>query len=332
MTIKNNAAASAAICVCLAAIALGFVVLPQQLLSAARDACTVAFTTLLPSIFPFMVIIDMLQHSCFSLVENSRLRYAFSVLFSFLGGFACGARMVCNMTREGIISKQSAAYVLCGTINSGPAFVVCAVGAGMLGSTYAGFCIYLSLVCASALNLIVFSRKIKLSSVSAPAKSSVCFGASLTYGIKGIASVCGVSVFFACVLAVLRAAIGFGKSADYALFALFDVTSACVSAAALPHAVFLCCAAVSVVSLTVLIQISVQTSALGISLKPFLLSRLLHMPLSLGILYLLLRASTALELTGIVYGAPSSAAFAAPPLVALLLFFALAGTSAALNP
>lgn len=143
--------------------ALAFMLLRFPFYSAegARKGISICLESLIPSLYPFMIISDIFVLS--SLAEMKlpffeRLcRFLFRlpasampvIFFSFIGGLPVGAKMSAQLYERGLITERQCARMLCFCVNPGPAFVISAVGSAMLGSEKTGLVIYISLVISS---------------------------------------------------------------------------------------------------------------------------------------------------------------------------------------
>ncbi len=65
------------------------------------------------------------------------------MLLSFLGGYPVGAKLLNNAVKRGEISSKRAGEMLGFCVNAGPAFIVTAVGSGMLNSVRLGYVLLL---------------------------------------------------------------------------------------------------------------------------------------------------------------------------------------------
>ena len=121
------------------------------------------YETVIPALFPFMVLSRLLLESpaagWFGLLLRPYTRLLglrgkkapAALLCGLLGGFACGAQAVDALYREGELGCGEAALLLVCTIGSGPGFIVGGVGALMLGRAGAGRLLLAAQVGASLL-------------------------------------------------------------------------------------------------------------------------------------------------------------------------------------
>lgn len=137
---------------------------------------SVCYETVIPALFPFLVLSRLLLESRAANALGLLLRpytrllglhspkAPTAMLCGVLGGFAGGAKAVDVLYRTGELTAAEAALLLVCTIGSGPGFVVSSVGALMLGSAGAGWLLLgaqlgASLVCGLAAALFVRLRK-----------------------------------------------------------------------------------------------------------------------------------------------------------------------------
>lgn len=164
---------------CLAAtissiFALLLIIIPTPALKGARDGLALCGNTVIPSLFPFLVVsafvigsgisenigrlFEPVCQKLFSISGSS----ATPLILGAIGGYPVGASAVTQTVLNGSISKKEASRLLCFAINSSPAFIIGAVGAGFLNSPTAGILLYVShLLTSFLIGLILKPRKTK---------------------------------------------------------------------------------------------------------------------------------------------------------------------------
>lgn len=194
-------------------------------MDAAKNAVELITYNLLPSLFPFFVLTNML-------VKAGKI----ALLSGFLCGYPAGAMACANLYQEGKLTKEESLRYSVFTSNAGPTFLVGAVGIGMCASKAIGFFL-LGIHFAAALTVAAFSfllMPVKKSinvkvthghpAVSVP-EPHIPFGTQLTDAIaaalKQIAIVCGYVLFFA-VLQGLLQAMGIQNAI---VFSLLEITT-----------------------------------------------------------------------------------------------------------
>lgn len=106
--------------------------------------------TLIPSLFPFMVLSAYLAESGLASAVGKYLqpvtRFLFRqpgcasavILMGFVGGYPAGAKTVSRLLEQGELTREQAGRLLCFCVSAGPPFVLTAIGACMLGNPAAG--------------------------------------------------------------------------------------------------------------------------------------------------------------------------------------------------
>ena len=126
-------------------------------------------STLLPSLFPFMVLSTYMAESGLAaamgkwLQPLTRLFFrqpgcaATAVLMGFVGGYPAGAKTISGLLEQGELTREQAGRLLCFCVSAGPPFVLTAVGTCLLGNPSAGVVLLLS-VTLSGLFLGICTR------------------------------------------------------------------------------------------------------------------------------------------------------------------------------
>ena len=268
---------------------------------------TLCYQTVIPALFPILILVRLLLSGSASQILGLLL-YPFvrllgikskkasaAVLLGLVGGFCGGAKAIDTLYEQNEISAAQAQLLLCCTINAGLGFVVSGIGGRMLGSVAAGWLLFAalsvsSLVCGFAAKLFLPS-----SPTSSPALSSCVatpktgFVAAVQGAVDATMMLCGFVVFFSFLIAILTPQ----NASSYVVFGIslpLEVTLACKTAAQSLSSMklYACCAAISCMGMSVFAQVRALVSD-QISVLPLLLSRLLHLPLSCALLYMLLR-------------------------------------------
>lgn len=152
---------------------IGFIILfffdPSLMGDGVRNGLFLCGETVIPSLFPFMILSDFIVRSNFG---NAAGRFlspltekffklpgcsACAIFMSLVGGFPVGAKMISQLYENNSLSASQAKRMVWFCINSGPAFVVGAVGTTMLSSKKCGIILFASQTLA-ALIIGFFSR------------------------------------------------------------------------------------------------------------------------------------------------------------------------------
>jgi len=148
--------------------AAGLLIYGDTAMQAGKEAVRICLELLIPSLFPFFVVSGLvLSTGCaqgaahwFAPMMKGLFRVnggcAPAFLLGLIGGYPVGARTAIALYRQGDCTREEAERLLAFCNNSGPAFILGAVGTGMLGSARAGILLYAAHVLASVSVGLVF--------------------------------------------------------------------------------------------------------------------------------------------------------------------------------
>lgn len=152
----------------LLAAALALVIWPQQSMDAAKTGLQLCYNVIIPSLFPFFVLSSLVVELGLAGYVGRLLERVMRPLFAvpgacasavalgFIGGYPVGARTAISLYEKGMCSKTEAERLLAFCNNSGPAFVLGVVGAGVFSSSSVGILLYLAHAAASMCVGILF--------------------------------------------------------------------------------------------------------------------------------------------------------------------------------
>ena len=277
---------------------------PTACAQALRQGLVLCRGPLLLSLFPFLIVSTLMVRSGGGdllgrlLAPAARLAGASSpcaggvLLMGLTGGFAPAANAAAQAVRAGQLDAREAACLLPACICSGPSFVILTVGQGMLGSMALGVRLFLAqaaagLASAAFLRCACRQRRQPASAGTPqqPVWQPVRLDAVIAEAAVTYCKLCGFILYFRLLVGGLGALLP-GSSLPAAM--LLEVCSGCDLAARSGRwASWLCCAAISLQGLSVLLQVRTICPP-EISFRSLLLARALHLPLSLGLFRLLL--------------------------------------------
>lgn len=229
LELKNKLAVFAALCA-MAALTTA----SAEVIASCRAALKLCSELIIPSLFPFFVLSGLLGRLGFpgylgALLSPMAARLfgvsgaGVSALFVGLtGGYPTGAVYIAQLRRDGVISAGEAGKLLAFCNNSGPAFIIGAVGAGVFGSARAGLLLYLAHIAAAvATGLLLRGEKTAAApGRPAPPPEPPPFSRALTESVRqaviSVLNVCGFVVCFT-VFAGLLDANGFFPARSGAL-------------------------------------------------------------------------------------------------------------------
>lgn len=142
---------------------------PETASSGVADGIELCLKTVIPSLFPFLVISNIAYDCGFiNLISGKTGRFteilfrlpAISlpiIIMSMLGGYPVGSLLIAKAFEKKQLSRSQAERMIMFCVNPGPAFVVSTVGCSFLGSKQSGVIIYISLT-ITAILMGVLSR------------------------------------------------------------------------------------------------------------------------------------------------------------------------------
>lgn len=209
----------------LAAATAGLVAMPDQAISGAKDGLVLCYNVIVPSLFPFFVlsslVVDLGLAAYLGRAMEGLMRPLFrvsgscaaAVALGFIGGYPVGARTALQLYQQGLCTKTEAERLLAFCNNSGPAFILGVVGAGVFGDSRVGLLLYLTHALASLLVGLMFrfyggreerrtaARPKPIQTVTVPA----AFTGAVARSLQSTLNICAFVVFFAVVLQLLSA-------------------------------------------------------------------------------------------------------------------------------
>jgi len=293
-------------------IILNLVMLPKNCIHAAQEAIVLCLNTVIPSLFPFFVISSLFISLGFASylsrfitvfvkpVFNISGAGALPIILGIISGYPIGASTSAELYQKGFISKNEAERLLAFTNNSGPLFILGAIGCGMLNSPVSGLVIYLSHIIAAILTGIIFRfYKYKTHEHThllppAPLVTSngaknfgISLGESMNFAVDNMLKVCGFVILFA----VICSCIPQSKAYPY-IYSLLEITGGLniIVRCELDETLKLSLMSffLSLSGLSVMCQVSSIIIPSGLSVKPYIIGKLVQGILSFYITRILL--------------------------------------------
>ena len=195
---------------------------PQPAAASASRALRLCAGAVIPSLALFIIAAKMLAGSgigqIFAGAERLKRRLGVSgggllvLVIGFISGYPAGSAAAAEMCRYGTLSKEEARSLLPYTNNAGPAFLVGAVGAKMLGDAKLGAILLVSQTLSSIILVLLTKRErsanINISFNSANEKTqsaSTLLASSVAGGGLALVSVCAFVTFFTVVSDAINA-------------------------------------------------------------------------------------------------------------------------------
>ena len=149
------------------------VMFPSITLYSARKAISLWMTDVMPALLPFFICVNFLMGLGMASCLNPPL---FTLAMSVMSGYPMGAKIIGDMRRQGEISLENAKRLFSFCSTSGPAFIMGAVGAGMLNSEKSGIAIAIAHYSGAAINGLLFKKLLNKSNKSDRKKMPVIGG------------------------------------------------------------------------------------------------------------------------------------------------------------
>lgn len=270
-----------------------FFISPETVIGGVSDGLKLCAVSIIPSLFPFIVLSDYLIRSrsveLFGRFLEPVTKAVFSlpgsagcaVIMSIVGGYPVGAGMIAKLLENGNISQNQAKRMMLFCVNAGPAFVIGTVGTVMLSNRKAGIILYLSMT-VSALAMGVCLRffgsdTIEIKTRTPEFKSGV-LNQSVTKSINSMFNLCAWVLLFSCVNSLLE---GFSIPESIMLWIkmITEVTGGCIAASG-KYPVSIQALIMGWAGLSVHCQLLPYIKETQVKYLHFLLSRLVHGALS----------------------------------------------------
>lgn len=200
---------------------LAMIANPGEIISSAKAALELCVSSLVPSIFPFMVASSVFinyssQDSFKALAPFLKLLFgtspcaAAAIIPGMICGYPVGASCACQLYKNNMISKSEAESLIAFSNNSGPLFIIGAVGTGILHCTKAGIMLYIihivsAIICGILLKPFTRSDKnaIRINLNTSSKNFTDCVSDSTLTILK----ICGFVVIFAVINRLLSPAV-----------------------------------------------------------------------------------------------------------------------------
>lgn len=182
---------------------------PELSISSAETSIMLFLFTVLPALFPFFLINDMLVtlrvpeniSKLFSpitkLMFNTSGYGAYAFIMSIFSGYPTGVKITANLVEHKTISPQEGQKILTFSSTSGPLFIIGVVGTSLLSSPYIGYMLFLIHIISALLNGLLFNFLISPKQISHKANATIInkpisTSAMITDSILNSLETCGI--------------------------------------------------------------------------------------------------------------------------------------------
>ena len=135
---------------------IALIVFSSSNLIAAKSGIILWATSIVPSMFPFFVATELISNtqiphllgklfkSLMKPLFNVSGEGSFALIFGIICGYPMGAKIICNLRKQNILSKKECERLLSFTNNSSPMFILGTVGIMMYGNSLIGILLLLT--------------------------------------------------------------------------------------------------------------------------------------------------------------------------------------------
>lgn len=292
-------------------LTLLLIINPQLSVLYAREGLRLCADIIVPSLFPFFVCSSLLIYSGFCEVLakifapvmrplfNINPSGAAAYILGIISGYPLGALSTCQLYQKSYLSKAEAERLLAFCNNSGPLFLLGAVGISMYHSPRIGIMLYASHILGSFTTGLVF-RFYKKNSYYSPVsdintiRNSLpeIFSKSISSSLQSILNVCGVVVFSGVASNIFLSYLNLNGEISAFLSGLFEFVSGLGKISLLntdlSHKLLISSFICGFAGVSVHLQVMSVISGNALSLKPYILGKLVHAFFAFFYTYILL--------------------------------------------
>ena len=281
--------------VCTAAVM--FIMFPETARQGAKCSLSLCGETLVPGLFPFMVLGNMLVFcgggevlgKIFSPFVKKVLKMngacALPIVAGLISGVPIGACITAEMVKKGEISPGEGERLLCLCNNPGPVFMLSAVPYMLGCDKKTGIILWASVIISSFVSMLFIKGKCKTVETcknEIEVKSfAVCMIESVKKAVISMLNVCGFVVFYGTLTELIPNSLGEGKTV---LTMIAEMTLGCrqLGNAGIPKniRVIFASAVLGWTGLSAHSQVAASVLATGISMKNYFKGKAIQMALS----------------------------------------------------
>lgn len=272
---------------------------PEMAVSSVQTGLLLCARSAIPSLFPFMVLSDLLTESGLGTLLGRMLGKPFArplalppegvcALLLGLGcGFPVGVRSALTLYDNALLSKKQLERLLCFCNLPSSAFLVSAVGYSLYGNRRFGILLYCTCIATSLLIGIALGHRVPMdnaphtsTSVTRKALGISTFTRAVSSATSAMLSVCAYILFFSSVIGCLSCALSpFNppQEAKALLCGFLEMTSGTAAASAVKNpqtSAVLCALCVGFGGLSVHFQLLSFCEGRSLNLVPYFLAKL----------------------------------------------------------
>ena len=285
---------------------------------AVSSALGVCISTVIPSLFPFLVLSSYITASGAADAIGKFLRKPFGAMFGISGelasafivglisGYPAGAMIAAELVRNKKCDSDSASRALAFCSNTGPAFLIGGIGAGLLGDKRIGIILYIAEIISAIICGVLMRKKDTVresrceNSVTPDISYASAFVRSVSSAAISMLTICAFIVFFAVISEFLRLFLSQAGNIPLTVQAVIvsaaEITAGirCASETGTVSAALISAFAVGWSGFSVLFQTSAVTEGCGIRMKYYISGKILQSFICPAITFILMK------ITGII--------------------------------
>jgi len=273
----------------LISLLIAIIISPAKFISAGLSGISAWTFNVLPAVLPFMIISQLLIKT--SVIEKvcspfskpfvaiyKTSPYSFYVFFvSIISGYPVGSKLIADLYEQNKITQADAYKMSSFCSNSGPMFIVGAVGVGMLANPSAGYIILASHIISALINGLIY-RNLKTtdkrSKTTIITKDNLSFGEIIENSCRSILSVGAIIMFFFIIIEFVSIFLGFLPCEfQSVIFGIIEITKGCKSISQ----------SFPIIHATILSTIIITFGGISTAFQSISLLKRVNMPLSLFI-------------------------------------------------
>lgn len=203
---------------------------PEVIIDSVNYSMDVFIKNLLPTLFPFFILVDFLMNYGYVdyLKSILRFKYGYVILLSMISGLPSNAKYIKIFLDNKMISMRDAEIMMSVTFFPNPMFVISSVGLLMMGSLKLGFMALISVYISNFMVYFLYYKK--LSNVSASISTSrVSFpkllSSSILNNINTLLVILGTIMFFMTILNIFVHFVNLSDEMLAIINGIFEMTS-----------------------------------------------------------------------------------------------------------
>lgn len=200
------------------------------------NAFNTCINILIPSLFPFFILADYIVLKLSSKKPPKLYKVLFKMpectfgayISGLISGYPVGASAVYTLYKNNLISKEDASDLICFSNNTGPLFIISAVGCGMFNDLKSGIILYIIHISMSILTGIIIGTKKKTTkNTYIQNRSNFNMAMSIENSFMKCIKISGFVIFFAIVKdAIINITNLYGESTfiTYLIICIIEIT------------------------------------------------------------------------------------------------------------